>query len=645
MTRPRLLPLEPLVVGAGVVVVGAAYAWRARYGIDLGDEGYFLDLATRVLHGELPYRDFDTYYTPAIFYTYAAAFSLLGVSISTARVVMVGVRVACWVLLYCLARRVAPPAFAVLVPLGVMLADLSVESHPAWPALLGTLLMMEMMVRHHRDPEVRNASAWLFMAGACAAVAFAFKQNVGAFVVLAGAGYVLLRPRPRTSAALVVLRATYAVVAAIAVRRSLDIGFDTLLAVVLWLPLVCTLGLLLVCSIGWRSHTSGRHVFAGVRALVGEGCSFGAGVLFVTLAWLGPLLLALGPLTPFRLFIGDVNRGALDFGLEAPPSGLPGLALVAIWLPLAFAVAFRRRWQPFVPQVGAAGVATLFIQLIPLRLAALDPLAPDLAGPPGLSWVDLRFGSLYLYLGALAAWSAILLLAARRRSGTDPPLVAWYLLVGVFANLALYPRSDRVHALFAGAPLLVVGSWALWQAHGYLNRNVPRMGRTFVYGALLVVPVMALVPYVYWQTGPLLRPARAHAAPAVASVGLPRADVMVQEPHAEDLRDAIHYVQSRTPPGAPLFAYPVDPLINVLADRPNPTRFDHFMPGALTPADMQQVVDSLEYSRPRYVVWDHAAVVFWNTDHPNRPLSDYIWRCYRQVAAFHLLLILARSAC
>jgi hypothetical protein len=646
MNRVRVPSAEYLAVVAGAVAVALAYLWRSRFGIDLADEGYFVDMATRVMRGELPYRDFDTFYTPAIFYTYAAVFSAFGVSISAARMVMIGVRIACGVLLYGLARRVTNRSFAVLPPLGMILADLGVESHPAWPALLGTLLMLEMIVRHQRKSADATAGVWLCVAGACAAIAFAFKQNVGAFAILAGAGYVVLRPHTDTSVALVVVRASYVACVAIAVRTVFDAGFDTLLASVLWLPLVCTLVLLLIWSVDWRRTAYRDDMFGGVRALACDATWFGAGVAVVTLAWLGPLVLALGSSTPFGLFLGAVNRGALDFGLEAPPSGLPALGLVAIWLPVVLAASLRRTWRSFGAQFAAAGAASLCIPLIPLRMVALDPLSADGAGPPGLSWADLRFGSLFLYLGALAAWSGLVFLMARRGVRDQrPPLVAWYLLVGTLANLALYPRADRVHALYAGTPLLVVGAWALWQAHHYLTPAVPRVGRTVIFGALLIVPVTALLPYAYWQTGTLLHPARAHAAPRFVPLGVDRADVLVQPPMSEDVPEAVRFVQSRTPPGAPLFAYPVDPLLNVLADRPNPTRFDHFMPGALTPADMQQVVATLEDKRPQYVIWDHGAVVFWETDHPNRPLSDYIWRCYRQVATFHLLLILERTDC
>ena len=57
------------VLGVALMVLGffAAYAWSAQFWIDPVDEGYFLDLADRVQHGALPYRDFATYYTPGVF--------------------------------------------------------------------------------------------------------------------------------------------------------------------------------------------------------------------------------------------------------------------------------------------------------------------------------------------------------------------------------------------------------------------------------------------------------------------------------------------------------------------------------------------------------------------------------------------------
>jgi len=53
--------LELAAVGTAVLLVAAGYACLSHVGVDMVDEGYFLDLASRIQHGQLPYPDFDTY--------------------------------------------------------------------------------------------------------------------------------------------------------------------------------------------------------------------------------------------------------------------------------------------------------------------------------------------------------------------------------------------------------------------------------------------------------------------------------------------------------------------------------------------------------------------------------------------------------
>ena len=42
------------------------------------------------------------------------------------------------------------------------------------------------------------------------------------------------------------------------------------------------------------------------------------------------------------------------------------------------------------------------------------------------------------------------------------------------------------------------------------------------------------------------------------------------------------------------------------------------------------------------MIWDHRGVVWWGTEPANGPLSDYVWTCYQQVAAFNFYLVLER---
>ena len=49
-----------------------------RLGIDDLDEGYFVQQAVRVLHGQIPYRDFETLYSPGLVYAHAGLLFAFG---------------------------------------------------------------------------------------------------------------------------------------------------------------------------------------------------------------------------------------------------------------------------------------------------------------------------------------------------------------------------------------------------------------------------------------------------------------------------------------------------------------------------------------------------------------------------------------
>jgi hypothetical protein len=126
-------------------------------------------------------------------------------------------------------------------------------------------------------------------------------------------------------------------------------------------------------------------------------------------------------------------------------------------------------------------------------------------------------------------------------------------------------------------PLIVVGGWVLELIGTGLGRGLPFAGKVAVFAALLV-PTAAVAPLLYGRSIGLR-----HEQPSVP-LGLDRAAVVLPPADGSPLRDAITFIRDRTAPGDPLFAYPVDPLVNFLADRPNPTRFDHFLPGARSTA-------------------------------------------------------------
>jgi hypothetical protein len=530
--------LAGALLGLGVLAV---YAWSGHVWIDVVDEGYFLDLADRVRMGALPYRDFSTYYTPGIFYLFAAVLKVFGTSLLPIRYLMALLRAAAAVLMFALGRRVMPWPWA-LVPVGIVLAldhwPIEPEPHPSWPALVAGLATLEVVARHVDSGKLR----WLALAGALAGVSFAFKQNVGAFTALGVAAYVVLRPRASRGRVLRGVQVLCALALTSAVSAFLWPGMDIRLALAVWLPVLAA-----VAMVSRSAFVSADR--AGT--MLHKGIAASAGFALVTVAWLLPLTLALGiGEIPLRLFLGDVD-----------PRGL--------------AIAFD----------------------------------------------ELSLDRLHLYLPALAAWAGLLALLATKARG----VTTWFVLFGALALLAMDPRADSAHALVAAPPILVAGAWAL-------SRVRPRVLAV----ALLSVPVLAVAPQVAWRAE-LLR------QEAYTPIGLTRADgILVPVTTAVDTRGVVEFVQANTPPGAPLFVYPAAPLLNFLAERPNPTRFAHFFPGTLTAHDFDTTIAELEQARPRYVIWDHRGVIVWGTDPANRPLSDYVWTCYREVAAFGFYLVLER---
>jgi hypothetical protein len=625
---------------AVAALVFALYTWSGRYWIDLIDEGYFVYLASRVHAGDLPYRDFDSYYTPGIFYLYAWTLDQFGASVEPIRFLMAGVRVLWALLLYQLTRRVAPWPFALLPFLVIAAVDAAPvfpEPHPSWPAILATLGVVEAVARH----QAGGGRRWIVFAGALAAIAFAFKQNVGVFAALAIGAYLLLRERRQSGRLLLAVQGLFALALGSAVTVLLWPGLSVLLASTILLPLLLTLGLLVWSA--W-SHVRVDGWTPGLSPFLIDAVAAGAAFVVVSLAWLVPLTLALGVRgVPWGLFVGQVNQGALMLPLDPPPPATRPVVLVAIWLPILIAFLGWRRGVPSRRILAGAVVASALVALLPVAYVVDESLAEIAVLYPWLTYLNDELGSLFIYLPAVGAWVglAMLVIVVIRRAPVQP--LAWYLLAGTLSALALYPRVDTVHAMFAGPPLLVVGAWGLAWAYRALAHHLNGLNRVLVYVSLMVVPIAAVAPHVYWRYVTIVHAdPRSPTPPAYVDLGLERASVRVPEHIATSIRGAVEYVQAGTPSGAPFFAYPVNPLFNFLADRPNPTRFNHFIAGALTPSDMEEVIADLERARPRFVLWDHGGASYFKTDLTNRPLSDYIWGCYSQVAAFSPYLILER---
>jgi hypothetical protein len=214
----------------------------------------------------------------------------------------------------------------------------------------------------------------------------------------------------------------------------------------------------------------------------------------------------------------------------------------------------------------------------------------------------------------------------------------------------LLARADLFHT----APLMVMAAiLAAWAAPAVRGGAAGRRGAAAARAAAAV----ALAGLAFATAEGLDRVwlvARAGGTP----LDLPVADgVRVPAATARDQEAAVAAIQGRVPAGAPIYVVPRrsdlvtagNPLLYVLADRPNPTRYDIEAPGVVTSAPVQrEIVADLERTRPRVVIRDTSRVTA--APEPNAAgrssgvvlLDDYLARTYRETDRFGPLVLLER---
>jgi hypothetical protein len=198
--------------------------------------------------------------------------------------------------------------------------------------------------------------------------------------------------------------------------------------------------------------------------------------------------------------------------------------------------------------------------------------------------------------------------------------VRWLLLSGTALFLTQYPRMDTLHLAWSAPLLLVVGAVVL-------DRLRLR------WAIVVLVGLAALSMPIVTSRLDVMRMPRA-----------PVADVEAAVATAQELNGVIADIQSRTQPGEPIFVYPTSPLLYVLADRPNPTRFDHLNPGAASPPQIDQVIADLDHAHLKLVVISDFWQANWGPPGPNAVLETWLNAHFsREVARHGAYRVLAAS--
>jgi hypothetical protein len=119
--------------------------------------------------------------------------------------------------------------------------------------------------------------------------------------------------------------------------------------------------------------------------------------------------------------------------------------------------------------------------------------------------------------------------------------------------------------------------------------------------------------------------------------------MVVSNKQASTLIAAAQFVAVNTTPGEAIFVYPTSPLVYVLADRRNETRFTHLYPGAASPAELNGVIATLDQIPINVVVVSESDLAFWGPPGKNAPLEAYLVGNFHQIARFGEYLVLHRD--
>ncbi|MFN0072123.1 MAG: ArnT family glycosyltransferase [Chloroflexota bacterium] len=615
-----------------------AYNWLAYIWLDLIDEGYFLEQASRILRGQVVYRDFDTYYTPAAVYLHALTFWVTGEqSVIPVRLILAVVRTLLAVFMYVLARPLASPPIAIIPVLVVLTVDpvpVMWEPHPGTYANLTALIVLWSMALFLERKELW----WLGVAGVFSGITFAFKQNIGVFAVFSVCGFLALHQRPRVPFwVLALCRVAVAIGIALAFTGLLWSSLNGLYLVVFLVPLYAACGLMVLEGLRHSEDTEpvldvARQffVFLGAFALV-------------TLVWIVPLVLTLGVRgTPWNLFVGRVNTAALIFPLLPPSPVFPAVVIgtAAPLLGLAMLRPYGLRTVLLVGAFIAAAVLALNVPIVapePFRDDILNVMIVDL-----LNTLNTTVGNQLLYLPTIVFWPTLVVLAIMtlRRVGGSAVRWRWYVFSGVIFMFAQFPRVDEIHLLHAALPLLIAGTGLATTAW----RVSPRwsVARFLTLVAIIGVPFVSVSSTAAWRAVSFIVPDAAHPNKReYEAFDHPRAPVILPSHAARGYRGVLEYIDARTSPGEPIFVFPVAPMFYFLADRPNPTRYNHLQPGVADDAAQRRMADELV--DVKFVVWDHLGVVEWGTQQAYKTLNDHIWYCYTPREDFPPFVVMERN--
>lgn len=539
-----------LAVLLAVWLVGAAYlSFFAFRGWVSQDDGALAQSAERVMAGELPHHDFEDVYTGGLAFLYAGAFQLLGIKLTSIRIVFYCFAAAVIPVFYALAARVVSSWLSVLTTL--LCLTWSFPNYftgiATWYVLLFSVIATWCLFRYFD----LNRRRWLLLAGVCSGLALTVKIT-GLYYIAALALTLLFRDQVRSHAETAATEGRSRVW--LLVTTAIATVFLSLLVILLkraWGATEAAYFLVpagAVCALlVWNEWREGRGAWGRrCRQLTGETAWFAAGVLLPVACFLAPFVLGAAVVDLYRgVFVLPQKRfDVLTFPL--PPLFTLGFAAP---LALALLLGFRHGRR------GGAGVRTfcLVAALLLVLGGCRYPLVHDAV------WCSVRGIPPFLVLAGV--W---LLLGPRwSRPGLDDSRrVDVFLMIVAALMVALNQFPFAVNVYFCYAVPLV------WLALVYVAASQPTPSGH----ALAALGCFYLAFGVVWLNPGYFTQHPSRAAPFSAQLDVPRGGLWVTQKDQAQYGSLVALIREKTAPGSFIYATPDSPEVYFLAERKNPTK-------------------------------------------------------------------------
>jgi len=181
-----------LLIGCVIAVFAAVSALPLMRIASAMDEGIVLQGGIRILHGQVPYRDFFSFYTPLSYYVAAAAFRVFGETLVGARVVLLIYSALMSLIVYLLARRITnrPASSAIAVVFALIAVPSVFALIHNWDSSVFALLALYFLVLFIESPQWW----WIALTGLCTGLTGMANQAKGGGLLLGfGLAALLLR--------------------------------------------------------------------------------------------------------------------------------------------------------------------------------------------------------------------------------------------------------------------------------------------------------------------------------------------------------------------------------------------------------------------------------------------------------------------